>query len=212
MNLKKHTLHFIFFVSFLLMACSFQKENEQPMYHVSKVADAVNFSERLSTQIQNVEKLILSKPGVYSDAISFLIDMRIPSNKFRFFVVDLAKDSVLLKGLVAHGAGSETGKADSLQFSNVPNSYMTSLGNYKIGYSYAGSFGKSYKLFGLDASNSKAFDRLVVLHPYHCVPDTEQPYPICNSLGCAMVSPAFLTHLSSFIEKQKKPILLRIYY
>ena len=119
---------------------------------------------------------------------------------------------VVSKALVAHGSGSETDYVDSLKFSNVPNSYCTSLGKYKIGASYIGSFGKSYKLHGLEATNNKAFERFVVLHRYSCVPDAEQSYPICNSLGCPMVSENYFLQLDKFILKSNKPILMEIYY
>lgn len=158
---------------------------------------------------ESKEFLVLNKS--YSQELVFLIDMKIPSGKNRFFVLDLKKDSIIAKGLVAHGAGS-TISEDSLVFSNTPNSYQTSLGKYKIGSSYAGNFGKSYKLHGLDKTNSKAFDRLVVLHPYQCVPDKEQEDPICESLGCPMVSNQFMEVLYTFIDNSKKPILMVIYY
>jgi len=156
-------------------------------------------------------KMFLTNNKSYSQEIVFLIDMKIPSGKNRFFIYDLKKDSISKSALVAHGAGS-TLSADSLVFSNTPNSYQTSLGNYKVGNSYAGNFGKSYKLHGLDKTNSKAFDRLVVLHPYQCVPDEEQEYPICESLGCPMVSNNFMESLHRVIDSSKKPILMVIYY
>lgn len=73
-------------------------------------------------------------------------------------------------------------------------------------------FGKAYKLHGLDSSNANAFQRLIVLHGYHAVPDEEvHPFPIVNSLGCPMVSYRFLEKLSAIIEEEKKPLLLWMY-
>jgi hypothetical protein len=138
--------------------------------------------------------------------------MRQHSGKKRLFVYDLDSMKILSSSLVSHGSGSETGIKDSLQFSNTPNSYMSSLGKYKIGGSYIGNFGKSYKLHGLDATNSKAYDRLVVLHRYSCVPDEEQVYEICNSLGCPMVSENYFLELDTFISASRKPMLMEIYY
>lgn len=156
-------------------------------------------------------KIFLRKNPTYNQTTVFLIDMRIPSGTFRFFIHDLVKDSIEHKALVAHGSGS-TFSDDSLTFSNIPNSYQSSLGNYKIGASYAGNFGKSYKLHGLDATNNKAFARYVVLHPYSCVPDEEQAYPICESLGCPMVSNEFIKVLYPIIDGSRKPILMVMYY
>ena len=143
----------------------------------------------------------------------FVIDMRIPSYKKRFFVYNLKKDSILTSGLVAHGTGSETFKGQ-LVFSNVPDSRCSSLGKYKIGVSYNGIYGFSYKLTGLDSTNSKAFERAIVLHAHACVPAKENdPYPICFSYGCPMVNPDFLQTLKGYISKQgKTPILLSIIY
>jgi L,D-transpeptidase catalytic domain len=144
---------------------------------------------------------------------AFIIDMRIPSYKKRFFVYNLKKDSLLTTGFVAHGTGSETFKGQ-LVFSNTPDSRCTSLGKYKIGGSYKGIYGFSYKLQGLDSTNSKAFERAIVLHGNSCVPDMETDnYPICFSYGCPMVSVNFLQQLKGYISKQgKAPILLSIIY
>ncbi|MEO6540104.1 MAG: murein L,D-transpeptidase catalytic domain-containing protein [Ferruginibacter sp.] len=142
----------------------------------------------------------------------FLLDMRLPSGNNRFFVYNLDKDSVEIAGLVAHGSGVED-NIDTPTFSNTPNSYCTSLGKYKIGNPYNGKFGLAYKLFGLDKTNSKAFDRFVVLHAHACVPNDEvAPLPICESWGCPTVSPAFLTQLKTYLDRSEEPILLWIYY
>ncbi|WP_431213231.1 murein L,D-transpeptidase catalytic domain-containing protein [Puia sp. P3] len=141
----------------------------------------------------------------------FLVDMGLPSGMYRFFVYDLRKDSILLAGLVAHGAGSANFSATP-SFSNTNGSGCTSLGRYRIGYPYNGMCGRSYKLYGLDTTNNQAFQRNVVLHSWKDVPDAETyPYPICNSRGCPMVSPAFLHQLQPMIDRSKKPVLLCIF-
>ncbi len=148
----------------------------------------------------------------YNTDNCIVIDMHIPCFKKRFFLYDIKKDSLLKTALVAHGWGSETFKG-RLIFSNIPDSKMSSLGKYKIGESYNGMWGFSYKLRGLDSSNSKAFERAVVLHSYSSIPDTEiDENPIAFSYGCPMVSPNFLNTLKPFISKAKKPILLSIIY
>lgn len=171
------------------------------------------FEERkqvYSDQLQQANDFLIRNKS-YNQEVVFLIDMRIPSGNYRFFVHDLKHDSIQHRALVAHGSGSVVSD-DSLVFSNTPNSYQTSLGKYKIGASYTGSFGKSYKLHGLDATNNKAFERYVVLHPYGCVPDEEQDYPICESLGCPMVSHQFMETLYTIIDRSSRPILMIIYY
>ncbi len=143
--------------------------------------------------------------------VCFMIDMTVPSGKQRFFVYNFKKGKVEKAGLVTHGAGSVTG-GEELYFSNVPGSSCTSLGKYKIGKAYQGRFGLAYKLQGLDKTNSKAFERFVVLHGHSCVPEEDvHPLTICPSLGCPTVAPEFLKKLTSYIEAAGKPILMEIY-
>ncbi len=143
--------------------------------------------------------------------IAFLVDMGLPSGKYRFFVANLEKDTLLLAGLVAHGSGNQTFSLTP-SFSNIDGSGCTSLGRYWIGAPYTGHFGRSYKLYGLDSTNSQAFRRNVVLHSFSYVPEAEtDPYPICNSHGCPMVSPGFLRQLEPLIDRSPRPILLWIF-
>ncbi len=137
--------------------------------------------------------------------------MNLHSGKKRFYVYDLKKNLIIASGLMSHGSCNDL-VLFTAKFSNDANSGCSSLGKYKVGNAYDGRFGKAFKLYGLEATNSNAYYRFVVLHAYSCVPDVETyPVPICNSLGCAMVSPNFLKQLSLFIQREKKPILLWMY-
>lgn len=167
--------------------------------------------DKLATHVKEVQ-LFISKNPKYNDAIAFFIDMKIHSGKNRFFIYDLKKNEVIDQGLVAHGSGSETGIVGELKFSNANNSLSTSLGKYSIGASYNGRFGKAYKLYGLDTTNSNAFERNVVLHKYSKVPYEEQEDAICNSLGCPMVHEKFFERIENILDKSEKSIILEIYY
>lgn len=211
----------LYFISFILFvcACTYNQAQTSQMNRGESEEiipesdyDSTRFMKVLPQQIESVKNYIKSKGTLYSTQKAILIDMRIPSKYFRLFVVDLKTGKVISKGLCAHGSGSEIEGTDSLRFSNTPNSYMTSLGLYKIGGSYQGSFGKSYKLAGLEKSNDKAAARAIVLHRYSCVPDEEQYYPICNSLGCAMLSENYFEELIPIIDREPKPMILKIYY
>lgn len=149
----------------------------------------------------------------FNTEIIFMVDMAIPSGKKRFFIYNLTTDSVEFTSLVSHGSGSyKPNTDDQLLFSNLPNSNATSLGRYKIGGSYQGSYGLSYKLYGLDSTNNNAFQRSIVLHSTKYVPDKETyPYHIFESSGCPCVSPTFLNMLDKYVKKSKKPMLLWIY-
>lgn len=142
----------------------------------------------------------------------FLIDMRIASGKKRFFVYDLLKDSVAAAGMVTHGSGSQT-NTEALQFSNMEHSLASSLGKYRVGEEYTGQYGLAFKLFGLEATNSNAYARAVVLHAHPLVPETEVwPNNICTSWGCPTVNPDFLLVLKGYIRKADKPVLLWVFY
>lgn len=168
-------------------------------------------SKRFQGQIETVRKIIKSD-SKYNNRIAFLIDMKMPSGKNRFFVYDLKTNKIIDKGLVAHGSGSETRVKGKLKFSNVPNSLNTSLGSYYIGNNYVGKFGKAYRLHGLDKTNNNAFKRDIVFHYYYDVPYKEKDGYICNSFGCPMVNKKYFERIAKIIDASESNILMNIYY
>jgi len=207
--MKKITFGLIFigiiFTSFKIM----DKIKTENLSKISVLNDPSK--EKLEYQVNQIRKVIQSNLK-YNKEIAFFIDMKIPSGKNRFFVYDLKKDAIIDQGIVAHGSGSETGVQGKLKFSNTNNSLATSLGNYYIGNSYIGRFGKAYKLYGLDKTNSNAFDRAIVLHKYFDVPYEQQTDYICNSYGCPMVNEKYFKRIEKIIDNSKNNILLAIYY
>lgn len=146
----------------------------------------------------------------YNGQICFLVDMSLPSSQNRFFVYNLKKDTLQNSGLVTHGRCNENW-LEGRKYGNTVGCGCTSLGKYKIGYSYNGRFGLAFKLYGLDKTNNKAFERYVVLHGHECVPETETNEEICQSDGCPTVAPGYLLQLKPIINASKKPILLWIF-
>jgi L,D-transpeptidase catalytic domain len=68
--------------------------------------------------------------------------------------------------LVAHGKGSDPEHDGWLKhFSKDPGSEATSRGSYLTCEWYNGKYGTSIRLMGLDADNSTALDRAIVMHP-----------------------------------------------
>jgi len=188
----------------------------EPVHTKRSVAHAVREDDKHEFIIRIKQKAAAAaeyiRAGHFNSTRCFLADMRVSSGKARFFVYNLVRDSIEKAGLVAHGSGSDQGDGE-LRFSNTINSGCTSLGRYRIGGSYYGRFGLAYKLFGLDETNSAAFNRAVVLHAHSCIPSQEvYPIPICESLGCPMVAPDFLQTLKNYIDRSEEPILLWIYY
>lgn len=146
----------------------------------------------------------------FNQRYCFLIDMSLPSGQNRFFVYDMNGDSILHKGLVTHGRCNQQW-LEGRRYSNTVDSGCTSLGHYKTGGSYQGKFGLAYKLHGLDATNSNAFARYVVLHSHDCVPEGETENEICQSDGCPTVSPQFLQQLHGLLKKSNEPVLLWVF-
>jgi len=167
--------------------------------------------ERINSRIIDLKNMI-NIDHKYNQKIAFLIDMKVPSGKNRFFVYDLEKNVIIDQGLVAHGSGSETGIKGMLKFSNMPNSNCTALGRYAVGKTYRGIFGKAYRLAGLEESNNNALKRAIVLHSYSAVPLEEQDYYISNSHGCPMVNEQFFKRIEKIIDSSKSNILMDIYY
>lgn len=167
--------------------------------------------DRLKEKAASLEAY--AKANNYSSDYVFLVDMSLPSGKKRFFVYNLNTDKMECSSLVSHGFGSTIKDSeDQLIFSNNNYSFKTSLGKYKVGASYKGTYGLAYKLYGLDSSNSKAFERAIVLHSDVHIP-AEETYPgkIFQSAGCPAVAPTFLPVLGKYIKASKKPILMWIY-
>lgn len=101
--------------------------------------------------------------GRTASPILTIIDFSKPSRAERLWVLDLKRDSVLAKELVAHGNNSGGDLATA--FSNRLGSNQSSLGTYLTGATYTGKHGLSLRLHGLDAGvNDAAFDRAVVVH------------------------------------------------
>lgn len=189
------------FLSLLLLFSCDSKSQE-----VSKNSRKSLPSEKI-VQIKNYVK-----DTKYNQDLAIFINFRIPSNKFRFFIYDLKNDKILEKAIVAHGSGSVVKGSNDLVFSNVENSYQSSLGKYQIGSSYVGTFGKSYRLIGLDKTNSNAVKRAIIIHPYYCISDVETQNLACLSLGCPMLSPNFFKVAEKYIDGSKKPIILYAFY
>jgi hypothetical protein len=220
----------LFALVLLIISCSIVDNNKAPESPPVKNKEVVHSKSRKTSKSTVVKNLsnknshearalssranemsnYASQKG-YSTRYCFLIDMSIASGRNRFFVYDLENNSVAYSALVAHGCCNETFISHP-KFSNSPNSGCSSIGKYKVGALYTGKYGPSYRLYGLDNSNSNAFQRGVVIHGYDCVPDKEiYPMVLCNSLGCPMVSYNFFDRLSHIIDHSEKPILLWIY-
>jgi hypothetical protein len=121
-------------------------------------------------------------------------DFSQPSSQPRFHLVDIAAARVTTT-LVAHGRGSDPAHTGWLsRFSNAPGSDCTCDGAFLTGATYVGAHGRSMRLIGLDASNSNAEARGIVVHcaPY-VSPEIVRAHGVLGrSEGCFALSAADL--------------------
>jgi len=167
---------------------------------------------RLETKAE--EAIDFCRKNKFDTTYCVLIDMSIPSGKFRFFIWDFAKKEILDEGLCSHGSCSniDIPKGEKLPyFTNQPNSYCSSLGKYKIGKRGPSSFGihVNYKLHGLEATNDNAFNRIIVLHSFSDLENYEiYPEEIIQSWGCPSISNDFMRRIDERLSKNKSNVLM----
>lgn len=164
------------------------------------------------------EALEFCEANGYNTDFCILIDMTIHSGKYRFFVYDFKTQKIERSALCAHGCGKDDKKSTEAQpvFGNDVGSFLTSLGKYKIGVRSYSQWGINvhYKMHGLEASNSNAYKRVVVLHSYTPVSSSEiypAHLPMGWSLGCPVIDDETMTLLDAKLKNTKKPVLLWIY-
>lgn len=138
---------------------------------------------------------MLARKGILT-----FIDYSLSSNVKRLWVVDLVTTKVLFHELVAHGRNS--GEEYARKFSNVTNSFQTSLGFFVTGEIYEGKHETSIRMIGLERKfNSNALDRGIVIHGADYVSQEfiQQHKRLGRSLGCPAVSMDIINNLSSVI-------------
>ncbi|MGF6906182.1 murein L,D-transpeptidase catalytic domain family protein [Fusobacterium sp. PH5-44] len=131
-----------------------------------------------------------------------IIDYTKPSNEKRFFVVDLKTKTLKYETLVSHGKNS--GLIVPVNFSNTRNSFQTSLGFYKTGETYSGSYGYSLKLVGLEEGfNSNALERKIVIHGSNEITQKyiDQTGFLGRSDGCPALPNSIAKEVIDFIKE-----------
>ena len=93
-----------------------------------------------------------------------VVDFSAASAQARFHFVDLASGRTTSL-LVSHGSGSDPAHTGYLRrFSNDFGSNASSEGAFATADYYVGKHGRSQRLIGLDATNSNALSRALVIH------------------------------------------------
>ncbi|RAI88369.1 murein L,D-transpeptidase catalytic domain family protein [Algoriphagus yeomjeoni] len=123
-----------------------------------------------------------------------VIDFSLPSTAKRMWIIDPEKGEILLNSVVSHGRNS--GDLMAKTFSNIPESFKSSLGFYKTAETYSGKHGYSLRLDGLEKGfNDQARNRAIVIHgaDYAKEDFAKSVGRLGRSLGC----PALPTELSA---------------
>lgn len=131
------------------------------------------------------------RPGTFQRDVMGVVDFDAPSSTERFHLVNLV-DGRTTSYLVAHGRGSDPAHAGWLQrFSNDPGSEASSNGAYITAQTYDGHHGRSRRVIGLDATNSNAEPRAIVIHaaPYVSLAILAATGKLGRSEGCFAVAP-----------------------
>ena len=116
-----------------------------------------------------------------------VIDYTKHASERRFHIIDL-KSGKVQSYLTAHGKGSDPGKTGWVKrFSNREGSEASSIGYYRTSEVYYGKHGRSMRLEGLSKTNSRAYERAVVIHPADYV--SESASRAGRSWGCPAVDP-----------------------
>ncbi|MGE5230946.1 MAG: murein L,D-transpeptidase catalytic domain family protein [Deltaproteobacteria bacterium] len=148
--------------------------------------------------------------GETASALLTVIDYTRPSRERRLWVLDLARDSVLERTLVAHGR--RTGENLAERFSNRPGSLESSLGTFVTGESYSGKNGYSLRLRGLDRGlNDNAEARAIVIHgAWYATRDfIAKVGRLGRSEGCPALDPAVARRV---IDRIKGGTVIFAYY
>ena len=139
-----------------------------------------------------------------------VIDYSLPSSEPRLWVFDLPRNELLFEELVSHGRGS--GDAMATTFSNIPESYQSSLGLFRTMNTYYGRNGYSLRLEGLENGiNDLAYQRAIVIHGADYVSESfiEQTGRLGRSHGCPAVSRDVTYPLIDSIKEEQ---YLFVYY
>ena len=137
-------------------------------------------------------KAALDQHRIYARDTIGIADFSRPSSEPRFHLVDLASGQVE-SHRVCHGRGSDPAHSGYVErFSNDFGSYATSNGTYVTTDYYDGKYGLSLRVRGLDASNSNAEPRAIVIHNAWYAEDDMVPLhgQLGRSEGCFAMSRA----------------------
>jgi len=172
------------------------------------VVEKVTLDQRADEALAYAQKHHLNTDYV------LLLDYSIPSGTPRLFVWSHDRHQVVARTYAMHGLGGGS-TAERPVFSNKVGSKCSSLGKFKVLKTHGTTLKRSYRLQGLERSNSNAFRRGIMIHRSTWVDKwCKRKYiplhgPSCQ--GCVTVSSRGMAYLERLIKSESKPILLWSY-
>src|SRR5690606_38945307 len=171
-------------INFSLSANSIETSKVEDVYHsLSTNSFSLPTKESFTQALEGYYRL--SEKGTFEKPLLTVIDFSMSANEKRLWIIDLTQNEVVHQTYVAHGRNSGNEYAKS--FSNIPESFQSSLGFYNTAESYFGKHGYSLRLDGLEKGiNDKARDRAIVIHGADYVSESfiQNQGRLGRSLGC----------------------------
>lgn len=200
----KYFLTTLFFVAFVSVSWNISEKEttNQPKFAIAKNTSisVMDMADSMYQEIQPGKYQIpssnafmqafqgyyaLKMQGKIQKEILTIVDFSLSSTKKRLWVIDMKNSQILFQSLVAHGKNS--GEEFAQKFSNIAESYQSSLGFYLTGETYQGKHGFSLRLDGLNKGiNHAARDRAIVIHAADYVSEKfiQQHGRLGRSQGC----------------------------
>lgn len=167
--MTKNIIHvFAIIVVALSIAVSFTKCSQSSNTADSAISTDISDHYRA---IVNTEFVNKARQHNADTRYLILVDYSIPSNDYRLFIWDTEQDKIVEKFWCAHGFGGGS-TPERPVFSNTFGSNCSSLGWFLIerGVGVSSHWGYQYHAVdGLEASNSNARRRQILIHPWSSV-------------------------------------------
>lgn len=195
----------------LFFGCSTMMYNKTPMAlpEIDNIYDQAKLGPVMEKDIFRMAMTGYSKIAPKKDSLISIIDFSKPSTDKRFYLIDLANNTLLEHTYTSHGVN--TGEDMAMKFSNKEGSRQSSLGFYMTAETYEGKHGVSLKLDGLERGfNHRARKRYIVIHSADYVSEDfiKENGRLGRSWGCPALPPDLTQDI---IEKIKEGSILFIY-
>lgn len=162
---------FALILSILLFSCQpnlYRTEkipqiNDQFEANIYDLYQHLELADQLKFEIFRMALVGYHHMEIFKKDIITIIDYSQPSTEKRLFIIDIINRELLFNTLIAHGKNS--GENSATVFSNVPESYTSSIGFFVTAETYIGDNGYSLRIDGIEKGiNHNARKRDIVIH------------------------------------------------